>query len=676
MKHIRNLLLFMILSVSINSFPQNRINHNGQDIFLSGMNLAWISFSADLTSLNTTEFTKALDQISNGGGNAMRWWLHTNGVYSPKFAGDSVSTPAANELANLKKGLDLAYARGMGLIMCLWSFDMLRTNIGSTYLNRNLLLLQDTVKLQAYINNDLIPMLQAVGNHPAVICWEVFNEPEGMSNEFGWTDIAHVPMSQIQRFVNRVAGTVHREVPTAKVSNGCWSFYAGSDQGSNYNYYTDERLIAAGGDAQGTLDFYMVHYYDWGGTVISPFHHPASYWEVDKPLVIAEFSAHGPYTGIDPKTAYNYLYNNGYAGGLSWTWTGHDGNGNVTDASEGMLDLYYSHTPEIVIDYPDTTVNYIPRPLKPFADTAFPKSSASLDPFLDLKEYFRDVEDSTALTFSISQNTNPTTVSAALSAEGIMNLTLQNQEGLARITVKAADRGGRYATGSFVVSVFDTASKNKALLRYAFASSTFRPAYPASNAVDGSTATEWISKDSVGQWIAVQLDKEYNIDGISLIWGSNYARNFDIQTSVNGKDWTTHFNEPRGMGDTTFADIGHVDASFVRVIANTKKAGGGVSMLEFEVYKNGFYSGIHSFEYKDESIEVFPVPAHDDINIIASGEAAVEKISLLNYSGQVIGDLAFSPSNKTIDISSLLPGVYYMFIYTDGKAILKKFVKQ
>ncbi|MBP1669686.1 MAG: hypothetical protein H6Q21_2052, partial [Bacteroidetes bacterium] len=99
MKRIRNILLFMLLSVSVNSFPQNRINHNGQDIFLNGMNLAWISFSADLTSLNTTEFTKALDQISNGGGNAMRWWLHTNGVYSPKFAGDSVSAPAANELA-------------------------------------------------------------------------------------------------------------------------------------------------------------------------------------------------------------------------------------------------------------------------------------------------------------------------------------------------------------------------------------------------------------------------------------------------------------------------------------------------------------------------------------------------------------------------------------------------
>jgi hypothetical protein len=341
-----------------------------------------------------------------------------------------------------------------------------------------------------------------------------------------------------------------------------------------------------------------------------------------------------------------------------------------------MLDLYYSHPSEIVIDYPDTPVNYIPRPLKSLADIAFPKSSASFDNFLDLKEYFRDVEDSTALTYSIAQNTNPTTVSAVLSAEGIMNLSLQNQEGLARITVKAADHGGRYASGSFVVSVFDTASENKAFLRRAFASSTFRPAYPASNAVDGSTATEWIGKDSVGQWIAVQLDKEYNIDGISFIWGTNYARNFDIQTSANGTDWTTQFNEPKGKGDTTFSDIGHIDASFVRIIANTKNSSGGVSLLEFEVYKNGFFSGYHSFEYEDESIKVFPVPAHDDINIVMTDETAIEKISLFNYSGQWIGNYTFSPSTKTVNISKLLPGVYYMFIYTDGKAILKKFVKQ
>ena len=56
--------------------------------------------------------------------------------------------------------------------------------------------------------------------------------------------------------------------------------------GENRNYYSDARLIAAGGDPLGVLDFYTVHYYAWGSTQISPFHHDASFWGLDKPLVL------------------------------------------------------------------------------------------------------------------------------------------------------------------------------------------------------------------------------------------------------------------------------------------------------------------------------------------------------------------------------------------------------
>jgi len=80
--------------------------------------------------------------------------------------------------------------------------------------------------------------------------------------------------------------------------------------GPNYNYYRDDRLIQAGGDPMGTLDFYTDHYYDWQSTPISPFVHPASSWGLTKPLVIAEFFPEQtlalPYTAL-----YDTLYANG-----------------------------------------------------------------------------------------------------------------------------------------------------------------------------------------------------------------------------------------------------------------------------------------------------------------------------------------------------------------------------
>jgi hypothetical protein len=349
LKSVITVILFFCFCSFI--FPQNRVIHNNKEIFLSGMNLAWVNFAQDLTKFDEASFTTALGEISSAGGNSMRWWLHIDGRYSPKFKKDKVSGITQKEIDNMKKALDLAYDHDMGMIMCLWSFDMLRKSIGKKYTDRNKLMLSDTAYSMAYIRNALVPLLQQLGEHPAVICWEVFNEPEGMSNEFGWDFNEHVPMSDIQRFINLVAGSVHRIAPQAKVSNGSWSFIASSDIGTYKNYYTDSALISAGGDSAGILDFYMVHYYDWGGTEISPFHHHADYWQLDKPIVIAEFSANGPYPGIMAKAAYDSLYSNGYAGALSWTWTGHDGHGNVTDATPGLQYLLKNYPKDIVIGY-------------------------------------------------------------------------------------------------------------------------------------------------------------------------------------------------------------------------------------------------------------------------------------------------------------------------------------
>jgi len=79
---------------------------------------------------------------------------------------------------------------------------MLRSSNSTTVLNRNRLMLTDTAYTNAYINNCLIPMIDSLRGHPAIVDWEIFNEAEGMSNEFGWTGIDHVAMSDIQRFVN------------------------------------------------------------------------------------------------------------------------------------------------------------------------------------------------------------------------------------------------------------------------------------------------------------------------------------------------------------------------------------------------------------------------------------------------------------------------------------------
>jgi Carbohydrate binding module (family 35)/Bacterial Ig domain/Cellulase (glycosyl hydrolase family 5) len=338
---------FIFVLGSLAQADLSRIYFNDQNLFLNGLNLAWRNFANDIGPNTSTpdlnHFADVFSQMESNGGNVMRLWLHTNGANTPAWSGSTVTGPGTDTIADLEAILDLAWQHEVGMMLCLWSFDMQRISYGSTITDRAYDILTNATYRQLYIDNSLIPMVTALEGHPAIVAWEIFNEPEGMSDLTSWSGIYHdVTMADIQAFVNVCAGAIHRADPTIMVTNGCWDIQASSDVDGHYNYYTDARLLAQGGDSDGYLDFYCVHYYDWAGTAHSPFLHDASYWGLDKPLVTAEF-----YPDCDNCTAapYEALYQNGYAGALGWSWTDIDPALMLTQ----MEDMYNNHQADVDI---------------------------------------------------------------------------------------------------------------------------------------------------------------------------------------------------------------------------------------------------------------------------------------------------------------------------------------
>lgn len=319
-------------------------NQRGRDIpmidgdIVNGINIAWIKFGRD-TGVhpdggedfrpNMEEFEKVMDFVVDNGGNVLRWWYHTNGSTNPIYDDNQMVAPSPDFFhQDVKAILDLAQSKGLKVQICLWSFNMLKDEwkVDAT---ANKKMLTENQYTEAYINNALIPLVNAIGEHPALFAWEIFNEPEGMTNEYGshWMDFKErVEMQDIQRFINKTSGAIRRAQPNVKITNGALGLLTNSEDPQNkfWNAYSNANLINAGGDQDGYLDFYNVHYYSWAGEEGSPFHNSYDSNKIDKEAVIAEYFPDDLNVAdptIPAKELGNKILDNKWSGSLIWSWT-------------------------------------------------------------------------------------------------------------------------------------------------------------------------------------------------------------------------------------------------------------------------------------------------------------------------------------------------------------------
>ncbi len=576
MKKYTLILVLLGLMMKLSSQPVY-LHRANQDVYVNGINLAWINFANDLGSgFDQADFTTAMQQIRAAGGNSTRWWIHVDGTNNPVYTNDSVSGWGTNQLSTLKTALDIAIENGILVSVCLWSFDMLQAANSSRtadVIARNQLMLTDSLYTVAYIRNALIPMIKLLKNHPAVLCWEVFNEPEGMSTQFGWTP-TKVDMKYIQRFINMVAGAIHREAPNAKVSNGSWSFNASTDVGSTHkNYYSKAQLIAAGKDTAGYLDFYQVHYYPQNFTINeSPFYYPASHWGLDKPIVIGEFPAIGITekngTKYTPVQAYEKLYNTGYAGALSWTYGNKPGgpnsgdkNGALSDCDTALLtieNLDYSH---VVIVTPGINMTPTVKMKLPEGMAYFGSSDTiTID---SLSRYFND-EDVPGLTYKVD---SANAYAYFINSGGLLKVVPKlDSAGIASINITATDTGGKSVIAPFIFALIDSTSANIFKFRNIYSSSVQSNDYLPCKADDNTRATRWASTLGLdNQWLLVKMDTIRPIQRMMIQWEAAYAQKYSVDVSTDSVNWQTVYSEVRGDGGYDKLIFDSVNTKYVRL---------------------------------------------------------------------------------------------------------------
>jgi hypothetical protein len=289
-----------------------------------------VSFANDVPNPNLGAFQTLFQNTYSVGGRVVRWWLHTNGTVTPGYDANGNAKPLTSAAMNgITSVLNAAHTAGVAINLSLWSFDMLQggEGISTTLRGQNKNLLTVDSNRQAYIDNVLTPMVNALKGNPGLYSYEIFNEPEGMTTQNGWTGSnggTTVDESYIQKTVNWFAAAIHAADPAARVTNGAWTFKACSTGiAGMQNYYSGSALQSAGGKSNGSLDFYEVHYYTANGSQYSPFLNAASHWGLDKKLVIGEFFALAN-DGVAAADTYTHLYTAGYNGAWAWQYQNQD----------------------------------------------------------------------------------------------------------------------------------------------------------------------------------------------------------------------------------------------------------------------------------------------------------------------------------------------------------------
>jgi hypothetical protein len=228
---------------------------------------------------------------------------------------------------------------------------------------------------------------------------------------------------------------------------------------------------------------------------------------------------------------------------------------------------------------------------------------------------------------------------ASVDATGLFSST---KKGL--FTVTASNSGINKTT---TIDVLPT-NPNLSIGKIATASSG-----TASQAIDNNTGTRWESAFTDPQWIMIDLGVKKNISDIIISWEGANAKDYSIETSINGTDWTTLVTNI-GMAANARTDRMYdfnVDAQYVRLTGTARNLIYGYSIWEFQIYGTTSLGTALSTPSANNMISVYPNPATNAINF----SCELTKAEFYTLQGQLVQSVY---NKKSVDVSAFSKGLY------------------